>query len=192
MITEKRLKKIKRVAKNRQSGFVVVLEDVYDPHNASAVLRTCDTFGVKDVYFIFENQEAYDPKKVGKVSSASANKWVDIKTFESTKTCFSELKKQGYFIATTTLAKDSKEICDINFSKQKIALVLGNEHKGVSNYAQKHSDINVYIDQKGMVQSLNISVAAAIFIYEISKQRAKNNLYSPKEINKLIKDYSKR
>lgn len=188
-----RLKKITDVAFSRQSGIVIVLEDIYDPHNAAAVLRTCEAFGIQEVDFIFENQKYFNPKKVGKVASASANKWLDFKIYRSTADCLKSLKRRGYKIYSTVLDESAKDIKKINFSSQpKIALLFGNEHAGLTPKAVSLSDYKIYIPMKGFVQSLNLSVTAAILIFEATKQREKKNKISKTEAKKLVKDYLKR
>jgi len=191
-ITEKRLKKLRKVVKKRQSGFVVVLEDIHDPHNAAAVLRSCDTFGIQNVYFIFENEKEYNPKKVGKASSSTANKWLDYKIYKDTKKCLTDLKNSDYKIFGTTLSKDSIKLENANFNTNKIALVFGNEHIGISKQAEKMCDKLVNLQQLGVVQSLNISVAAGIFLYEASRQRKNKYLLSANKQSKLLKDFIKR
>src|SRR5947207_9386127 len=103
MISEKRLSKLKKVAENRQEGLVVVLEDLHDPHNVQAIVRTCDAFGIQDVYLIFEKETPFNPKRVGKGSSSTANKWVDFHIFHSTQECFAALKDEGYTTYATLL-----------------------------------------------------------------------------------------
>lgn len=193
MISEHRLNRIKQVATSRQQG-VVVLEDLHDPHNAAAVLRTCDAFGVQKVCFIFEKQERYNPKKVGKSTSSSANKWLDFEVFTSTEDCFKKLKKQGYTIVGTVLDEKAKSIIKTKFTNPKTALVFGNEHIGLSQYAIENSDSHIYIPMQGFVQSLNLSVTAAILMYEVFRQRVrdtKNYLLSKKEQGELITKWKK-
>ena len=162
--------KIEAVINRRQEG-VVVLEDIHDPHNAAAVMRSCDALVVQKVYLIFEKEEGYDPGKVGKNSSSSANKWLSFKVFKSTKECLDELKKEGYEIVATTVDVEAKELQQTDLSARKIAIVMGNEHRGISETAKKMADKLVHIPMKGMVESFNISVAAAIVLYELSRQR---------------------
>lgn len=162
--------KIEAVINRRQEG-VVVLEDIHDPHNAAAVMRSCDALGVQKVYLIFEKEEGYDPGKVGKNSSSSANKWLSFKVFKSTKECLDELKKEGYEIVATTVDVEAKELQQTDLSARKIAIVMGNEHRGISETAKEMADKLVYIPMKGMVESFNVSVAAAIVLYELSRQR---------------------
>lgn len=154
----------------RQKDIVVVLEDIYDPHNAAAIFRTCDAYGIQNAYLIFETVEPYDPKNVGKSSSATANKWLDFKIFESTKECLEELKKEGYAIVSTLLDREANDLYEFKWPK-KIALLVGNEHAGLSKTAAELSDHKVYIPMQGMVQSLNVSVATAICISEIYRSR---------------------
>jgi len=170
MPSDRRLEKIRNVAAGRQRDIVVVLEDVFDPHNAAAIFRTCDAYGIQNAYLIFETVEPYDPKKVGKSSSATANKWLDFKIFHSTKECLQELKEEGYVIVSTLLDKEANNLYEFKWPK-KIALLVGNEHAGLSKTAAELSDHKVYIPMQGMVQSLNVSVATAICISEIYRAR---------------------
>lgn len=201
-----RQEKIKRVIDNRQEG-VIVLENIADPHNAAAVWRSVDAFGFQKVYLVYSKEKAINPKKIGKATSASANKWLSFKIFKSTQKCYEELKKDGYKIYATVLDKEAKEIRETRFEKKKIALVFGNEHRGLSEEAIRGADEKIYIPMKGMVQSLNISVSAGILMYEVERQRSasakgygetrgdtspvKKWGLNKKEKNKLIKEFGR-
>lgn len=194
MLTDKRAKKIEAVAKRRQEG-IIVFEDIHDPHNAAAVLRTADAFGIQKVYFIFENQEKFNPKKVGKASSSSANKWLDFEVFSSTKECFKKLEKQGYTTIGTVLNERAKSIFKTDFKKPKVALVFGNEHAGLTQTAIDLCDAHVYVPMQGFVQSLNLSVTAAICMYEMFRQRQSSKskfLFSSKDQKKLVAEWKKK
>jgi len=167
---ETREEKIKRVMNSRQEG-VIVLEDVHDPHNAMAVCRTAEGLGFQHIYFIFDKEIGFDPKKIGKASSASANKWLSFKIFKSTKECYEELKKEEYEIWATVLDKQAKSLMGVKLAGGKNAIVFGNEHRGLSETAMKMADKKIYIPMKGMVQSFNLSVTAAIIMWEITRQR---------------------
>lgn len=167
---EKRQAKIKAVMARRQKNLTVVIEDIYDPHNAAAIWRTCEAYGVGKVHLIFDKQDPFDPKKVGKSSSATANKWLDFETYFNTEECLTNLKKQGFKIVATVLNKQAKNLYEFAWP-EKIALLVGNEHSGLSEQAIRLSDYQVYIPMQGMVQSLNLSVATAIFISEIYRCR---------------------
>ena len=169
-MVEKRKGKLLKVIQQRQEG-VIVLEDIHDPHNAAAVWRSCDGFGFQKVYLIFDKEKAFNPKKIGKASSSSANKWLDFKIFKSTKKCLLELKKDGFKIVATVLDKEAINLQSSDFKLQKVAIMLGNEHRGLSETAISLADEKVYIPMKGMVQSFNLSVTAAVVMYEVSKQR---------------------
>ena len=166
-----RQEKIRKVIENRQEG-VIVLENIADEHNAAAVWRSADAFGFQKIYLVFSVEKSFNPKKVGKKSSASANKWLSFKTFKSINECYKELKNEGYKIYATVLDEDSKNLQSTIFSLRKIALVFGNEHRGLSEEAIKGADEKIYIPMKGMVQSLNLSVSAGILMYEVSRQRS--------------------
>lgn len=195
MVTKRRMQKIKDVALNRQEG-IIVLEDIYDPHNAQAVFRTCEVFGFQTVYLIFEKEKRFNPKRVGRVSSSSANKWLDFKVYDSTKKCLKDLKKKGYEIISTVMTEDTESLFEAKIEKKKIAILLGNEHRGLSETAIALSDRKVMIPMSGMVQSLNLSVSAAIFISEVERQRHEKGiekyLLPLKVRKKLEKDFLKR
>jgi len=175
-----RQSKIQRMIENRQEG-VIVLENIADPHNAAAVWRTADAFGFQKIYLVYSKEKVINPKKIGKAASSSANKWLSFKIFKNIGECYAKLKKDGYQIYATVLDKEAKSLQSSNFQPKadqpladklhKIALVFGNEHRGLSKEAIKGADEKVYIPMKGMVQSLNISVSAAIIMYEVDRQR---------------------
>lgn len=172
MPTLKRAEKIKQVLDSRQQG-IVVLENIHDPHNAAAVLRSMDAFGFQTAFFVFEKEKPYNPKRVGKLSSASANKWLTVEKFSSTEDCYIRLKSEGYTIFATTLESEKPlNVFDpLPMLGPKIALVFGNEHAGISDYAKHHADHHLYIPMQGFVQSFNISVSAALVLGEITRKR---------------------
>ncbi|MEI7652825.1 MAG: RNA methyltransferase [bacterium] len=191
MTTQSRLSKIDSVVSRRQQG-IIVLEDVQDPHNAAAVLRTMDGFGFQTAYFIFEKRLKYSPQKVGKVSSSSANKWLTIKTFASSEECISQLKRDGYTIYATSLYPDRQvNLYDKSLPTlgPQIALVLGNEHTGISEYIASQSDYHLHIPMSGFVESFNISVCAAVVMAEFTRKRSVEGmtqyLLSPEERDRL-------
>lgn len=172
-----RINRIVTALDSRQQG-IIVLEDIHDPHNAAAVLRSADAFGFQTVYFIFEKEKAYNPKRVGKQSSASANKWLTIEVFRSTKECYDKLKSEGYMIYATTL--ESKAPLNLYSSLPtlgpKIALVFGNEHAGISDNARDNAGYHLSIPMRGFVQSLNLSVSAALVMGEITRKREEEGM----------------
>jgi tRNA (guanosine-2'-O-)-methyltransferase len=177
--SEKRSKKINDVVRSRQHSLHAVLENIHDPHNVSAIFRTCDAAGVPAVSLIY-NYEKFP--RIGKKSSASAYKWIEKEKFKSVEDCYSELKKKGFQIIASSISGESISLYDIDFTK-KTALVLGNEHRGVSEEAAASADIKFQIPMFGMVQSLNVSVAAAITLYEAVRQRIANQMYPSSDLN---------
>ena len=169
--TPERLEKIKRLVQNRQRDVILVLEDIHDPHNAEAAFRTCDAFGIQAVHLIFEQQSPFNPRKVGKATSSSANKWLDFIIHRSTQSAIDQIKQEGYTSVATTLRDDAISIFDIDFKPGKWAIWIGNEHRGLSEPAQSHCEMAIKIPMAGLVQSLNLSVTAALLMYEITRQR---------------------
>ncbi|MEO8174478.1 MAG: RNA methyltransferase [Sediminibacterium sp.] len=167
-MTPERTEKLLEILSKRQSGLAVVFENVDDPHNISAVMRTCEAVGIQDVYVL--TTKIHPHKKFGPRSSSSAAKWLTIHQYTDAKECFTELRKHYSKILTTHLGTDSISLHDIDFT-QSIALVFGNEHDGVSEEIRKLADGNFIIPQVGIIQSLNISVACAVSIYEAMRQK---------------------
>ncbi len=177
-LTEKRLNKIMRVVKERQHSLRVVIENVHDPHNVSAIFRTCDAVGVPKISLLY-NTESFP--KISRISSSSANKWIEKERFSDTAECFASLRKEGFKIYSTMLDETAKNIYDVDFT-EKIAIVMGNEHRGVSDEAAELSDGLIYIPMHGMIQSLNVSVATAVILYEAQRQRLAAGMYEKSEL----------
>lgn len=178
-MTEKRYNKIKDVVEKRQPGLTVVLENISDPHNVSAILRTAEVAGIDEIYLIYNSG---DYPKIGKSSSASAKKWVELYKFDNVKNCFDELHNRGFSIYSTAIVEEEKNysLYELDFS-QKSAIVLGNEVFGVSEEVIKNADKNFLIPMFGMIQSLNVSVTAGICIFEAVRQRLAAGKYEQSE-----------
>ena len=175
MVTERRLQRIETACSQKQEG-IIVLQDIHDPHNAQAVIRSCECFGIQTIYLIFEKEKRFNPSEFGKLASSSANKWLDYKIFESTQDCMTELKASGYKIVATSLKEESQTIYDFDFTAQeKIALCFGNEQVGLNEAAISQADSTLYIPMHGMIQSLNLSVTAALCLFEMTRQRKAKN-----------------
>lgn len=180
MVTEQRLKRFNQVLQKRQDDLTVVFENIYDPHNLSACLRSCDAVGILKVYFVYDGTQRFP--KLGDSSSASARKWVESELFTDIQECYAVLRENDYKIFTTHLASDSISLYDLNLT-EKIALVFGNEHEGISERARLLADGNFNIPQVGMIKSLNISVACAISLYEAYRQRQSMGYYDQCRLN---------
>ena len=171
--TEKRVAKVESVLNARQDSLLVVIENIHDPHNVSAIFRTCDAVGVPKVSLLYNLDEF---PKIGKKSSASAFKWVDKEKYKSVESCYSALRAGGFKIYASALNDNSKNLYDLDLT-EKTAIVLGNEHRGVSEEAAEAADETFMIPMYGMVQSLNVSVAAAVILYEALRQRLSRGMY---------------
>lgn len=168
-MTPERRQKLTSVLQKRQPDLTVVLENVFDPHNISAVMRTCDAVGVQEVYIL--NTKIPRHKKWGAKSSSSAAKWLTVHQFENAEECFGQLRKKYSKILTTHLDSDAADLFNVDMT-EPIALVFGNEHSGVSEEIRAMADGNFIIPQMGIIQSLNISVACAVTLYEALRQKS--------------------
>lgn len=181
MKSERRVEKLSRAVRYTQPDLTVVLENVHDPHNVSAILRSCDAVGVRKVDLLY-TAESFP--KIGKKSSASAYKWVERSHFKSVEACYTSLRNEGFIVAASVVSAESVSLYDLDLC-QKVALVFGNEHRGVSCEAASGADKQFQIPMHGMVQSLNVSVACAITLFEALRQRMKSG---DTEIPKLSSD----
>ncbi len=178
--SEDRVNKIRSVLDKRQPDFSLVLENINDPHNLSAVLRSCDAVGILEVCLVYHSGQKMP--RISSTSSATASKWIYTKKFEDIQSCYAYLRSSGKKILTTHLSKDAESLYSIDLT-QPIALVFGNEHSGVSEEAWKQSDGNFIIPQVGMIQSLNISVAAAVSLFEAFRQRSTAGHYNESRLS---------
>jgi len=191
-MTPERTERLASVLNKRQDDITVVLENVYDPHNISAVMRTCDAVGVQEIFIL--NTKIPRHKKWGAKSSSSAAKWLTVHQFDDAGQCFSSLRKRYSSILTTYLGNDSIGLHQLDLTKS-IALVFGNEHSGVSDEIRQLADGNFVIPQAGIIQSLNISVACAVTLYEAYRQKILAGHYEHKKLddaryNQLLKEWS--
>lgn len=184
-MTPERRNRIIEVLKKRQADITVVLENVFDPHNISAVMRTCDAIGIQDIYVL--NTKIAPHKKWGAKSSSSAANWLSIHQFDNAAECFTSLRKKYSTILTTHLSSDAISLHDIDFTKS-IALVFGNEHSGVSDEIRELADGNFIIPQVGIIRSLNISVACAVTLYEAYRQKNLAGHYNEKTLDNVRYD----
>jgi tRNA (guanosine-2'-O-)-methyltransferase len=180
-MTPERTEKLQRVLRHRQPNLTLVLENVFDPHNISAVMRTADSVGIQDIYVL--NTKIPRHKKWGEKSSSSAAKWLTVHQYDDTQACFNALRTQGYKVLTTWLGEGSINLYQVDFT-QPTAVVFGNEHSGVSDEIRALADGNMMIPQVGIIQSLNISVACAVTIYEAYRQKEKAGNYHAPQLAK--------
>lgn len=190
-MTERRHDKFLSVIRQRQPDLTVVMDNIHDPHNVSAILRTADAAGLLEVQLVYVDEEF---PVLGKKSSASALKWIKRNKFSSIPECYDDLRRRGFRIYATRLGKRSRTLYDIDLT-EKVALVFGNEHRGVSSEASELSDGNFQIPMIGMIESLNVSVACAVTLYEAFRQRRSAGFtqkLSDDEMQKLFKEWLKK
>ena len=178
-MTPERSKRLNDVLSKRQPGLTLLLENVHDPHNISAVMRTCDAVGIQDIYIL--NTHIPKHKSWGARSSSSAAKWLTVHQYTDIKVCFADLRKNFDKIYTTHLSTDAVSMHELDLT-QKVALVFGNEHNGVSEETIALSDGNFIIPQVGIIQSLNISVACAVSLYEAFRQKKMAGHYNETQL----------
>jgi tRNA (guanosine-2'-O-)-methyltransferase len=169
-LTERRATLFQEVLNKRTRHFTVVAEDVYQLHNTSAVMRSCEVFGVQDLHII----EEINQKRIDKEIAMGAQKWVELHRHDSTKKCISNLKGQGYQIVATTPHKDGHLLHDFDVTK-KSAFFFGREKDGLSDAVLSQADTYLTIPMYGFTESLNISVSAAIILqYVVTKLKQSN------------------
>ncbi|MEI6122670.1 MAG: RNA methyltransferase [Bacteroidota bacterium] len=174
-VTENRLERFDTVIKSRTRHITIALEDIYQPHNASAVLRTCDCTGIQDIHII-ENENTYH---VNQDVALGSSKWVSLIKYNSsennTMACISNLKEQGYSIVATTPHKNDCMIDELPL-ESKTALFFGTELNGISHELIEHADAFVKIPMYGFTESYNISVSAAICLYSLTQRLRNSNV----------------
>jgi tRNA (guanosine-2'-O-)-methyltransferase len=173
MTTTRRIEKMTGVLENRQPDLTVVCENIHDPHNVSAIFRTCDAVGIEKVHLIYTNRQF---PKIGKKSSASAKKWIEREFHKDAATLRRALKQFGFTIYGSDLNPQSQSIYEVDWT-QPSAIIMGNEHLGISEEVLKIADSSIYIPMFGMIQSLNVSVATAVILYEACRQRLQQKFY---------------
>lgn len=170
-ITPRRQELFEKVANQRTNYVTVATQDVYQLHNTSAVIRSCDVFGVQNIHVIEENQ----PRRIDKEIAMGAQKWVDVNRYNSTGTCIETLKSRGYQIVATSPHGDAELLDDFNISKPT-AIFFGTEKEGLSQEVLKAADTSLKIPMQGFTESLNISVSAAIILQALGNRLRNSNL----------------
>lgn len=170
-ISEERRERFISVLGNRTKHITVALEDVFQMHNTSAVIRSCDVFGVQEAHLI-QNRNA---NELDKNIAMGAQQWVDVFRYKNTTDCITALKTKGYKIIATTPHNDSELLNDFKLD-EKIALFFGTERDGLTPAVLEHADGFLKIPMKGFTESLNISVAAAIILQDLRTKLARTAL----------------
>jgi tRNA (guanosine-2'-O-)-methyltransferase len=176
-MTIRRWHRLKEVVENRQLDLTVVLENVHDPHNIGAVLRSCDAVGISEIFVLYtEPQLTPSRVKLGKRTSAGARKWIKVHHYRDPVKCMAHVRRKYRRILCAMPSPDARRLWDLDLTGPT-ALVMGNERDGVSDAVRSLSDGDFVIPMAGMVQSLNISVACAVTLYEVFRQREVKGMY---------------
>ncbi len=190
-ITDRRKAKIEQVLRWRQKDLTLVLANIHDPHNVSAIYRSCDAFGVPEVHLYYTDTPF---PVLGSKTSASARKWVATRRHTTVEELRAALP--GYQLLVTSCSPEAMPMGAYDFTRPT-AIVMGNEHKGPPEELGGVMDGEVYIPMYGMIQSFNVSVAAAILLAEASRQRQAAGryarpTYSPEEYAALLEVWLKK
>ncbi len=192
-ISEKRKQRIEQVLFRRQKDLTLVFDNIWDPHNVSAVLRSCDAFGVFDVHLYYTTSSW---PELGKKSSASATKWIRRTRHVDAGAMVDALKMEGGQILRTGFSETARPVMAFDFTRPT-AIILSNEHRGTAPEIAELVPDEIYIPMQGMVQSFNVSVAAAIILYEAFKQRDAAGMYDTpsfdaEEFDRLKREWCER
>ena len=170
-LTENRKERFNEVLPNRTKHFTVATEDVYQLHNTSAVMRTCDVFGIQELNIV----EEVNSKSIDREIAMGAQKWVDLNRFQSISDCIKDVKAEGYQIVATTPHVDDCELIDFDITK-KSCFFFGRESQGLSQQVLDQADSFLKIPMVGFTESLNISVSAAIILQHVTAQLRKSDI----------------
>ncbi|WP_135257807.1 tRNA (guanosine(18)-2'-O)-methyltransferase TrmH [Thermus caldilimi] len=188
-MTEARRRRIEEVLRRRQPDLTVLLENVHKPHNLSAILRSCDAVGVLEAHAV--NPTGGVP--TFNETSGGSHKWVYLKVHPNIREAFQYLKARGFAIYATALREDALDFREVDYTRPT-AILLGAEKWGVSEEALALADGAIQVPMFGMVQSLNVSVAAAVILFEAQRQRLKAGLYEkprldPELYQRVLEDW---
>lgn len=167
-MSPERAARISQALDRRQPDLAILMEEIEDPHNIAAVMRSCDAVGIQDIFILAKDLSRY--QYFGRQSSASAFRWVTVHLFDNIGDCLSAIRKRGLKLMATHLKAEAVSLYEMDLTEPLI-LAFGNERKGISNELLQYCDGNFVIPQMGMIHSLNISVACAVSLYEVLRQR---------------------
>ena len=189
LVSEERLNKMKRILETRQDTLRVFMDYVYSNHNLSAIVRTCDAVNVGKLYYRHQKKV-----KLNNEITMGAHKWIFHEYVEDIEKFYKDIKSQGYQVVVTLLDEDTIDFREVDYT-QPTLIVLGNEVDGASETSIKYADKKVKIPMYGMSQSLNVSVANAVILYEAQRQRVNKGMYDkpqlpPEIIEKTLKKWA--
>jgi len=189
LVSKERLEKMKKILQTRQDTLRVFMDYVFSNHNLSAIVRTCDAVNIGKLYYRHQKKV-----KLNNEITMGAHKWIFHEYVEDIENFYQNIKNQGYQVVVTLLDKETVDFREVDYTKPTL-IVLGNEVEGASDVSIKYADKKVIIPMFGMSQSLNVSVANAVILYEAQRQRAAKGMYntpqlSPKIIKKTLKKWA--
>lgn len=176
-MSPERNQKIREMLRKRQTSLTVCMEQVHKPHNVSAVVRSCDAVGIHEMHAVWDEK---NQKLRGGTAMGSQN-WVKMTTHSSISDAVTHLKSQQMQVLVTNLSSDAVDFREIDYTKPT-AIILGQEKTGATPEAIQLADHDIVIPMVGMVQSLNVSVAAALVLYEAQRQRQLANMYDEMQL----------
>jgi len=177
-MTPDRLQRINSMLDQRQPDLTVCMEGVHKTHNLAAVVRTADAIGVSDVHAVWKNETM----RLSGGSAAGSQNWIDVHNYTNTEDAINELKNQGMQVLVTNLSDSAVDFREIDYTKPT-AIILGQEKFGASEKALAMADQDIIIPMVGMVQSLNVSVACSVVLYEAQRQRQAAGMYQQARIS---------
>ncbi len=189
LVSEERLNKMKKILQTRQDTLRVFMDYVYSPHNLAAIVRTCDAVNIGKLYYRHQKQV-----RLNNEITMGAHKWIFNEYIEDIEKFYQDIKSEGYQVVVTLLDEDTVDFREVDYTKPTL-VVLGNEVDGASETSIKYADKKVIIPMYGMSQSLNVSVANAVILYEAQRQRAAKGMYetpqlSQETIEKTLKKWA--
>lgn len=171
-MNERRYRRICQMMAMRQPDLTLCLEEIHKPHNVSAIVRSADAVGIHQIHAIWPDQQV----KLSVSSAAGSNSWVKVISHVSTEDAISQIKSQGMQVLVTNLSEHAVDFREIDYT-QPTCIMMGQEKKGISTKALELADQHIIIPMVGMVQSLNVSVASALILYEAQRQRQLAGMY---------------
>lgn len=181
-MTPERFQRISALLDKRQPDLTVCMEQVHKTHNLSAIIRTADAIGIHNIHAIYTTESRW----LSGGRASGSQKWVKVTEQPDTKTAIAQFKAQGMQVLATNLSDRAKDFREIDYTKPT-ALILGQERDGISDEALELADHHVVVPMYGMVESLNVSVAGALIMYEAQRQRLEAGLYDSPKISEDIR-----
>jgi tRNA (guanosine-2'-O-)-methyltransferase len=171
-VTPERFEKLKAILAQRQPDLTVLADGVHKAHNVSAILRTCDAVGIETIHAVAADGELLRHHMM----SGGSGRWVDLEIHRSTEAGMRMLREDNWILAVADARSDAVDYRNVDYT-QKLAIILGAELDGPTPYARDNADFAIAIPMHGLVESLNVSVAAAIILFEAERQRSQAGLY---------------